>query len=380
MPTWLKVVLVVLGVVVALAIAASTYAAWRLRNLPDTRDLAAQIDRAVEKTWRTADLGTVAVAVLRDGRVHISRLGQGAGTPDDTTRFEIGSITKVLTVLAAQCLVGQGTWRWSDAVWPLLPTDIRPGTDDGTTLDMLATHTAGLPRLPDSWLARLDSAADPYAALTPTDVFAAYASGEGRTPWARAKEDYSNLGMGLLGHLMERRTGETYDALVQRLILRPLGMTNTSIALTPEQARQLVPGRDPDGKVSAPWTFGALAGAGAYRSTIEDMVTLLRAAVDMTPVPHLDWRATWTPRPSASGAMVARGWQLDDISGRLVGIRRIVWHNGGTGGFSSWIGFDPERRIGAVVLAARSSEDVDGLGIELLYIASHTSFGKSAPD
>jgi CubicO group peptidase (beta-lactamase class C family) len=88
------------------------------------------------------------------------------------------------------------------------------------------------------------------------------------------------------------------------------------------------------------------------------------------------WDSTWAARRSAGGATVALGWQLDDISGRLVGLRRIVWHNGGTGGFSSWLGFDPERRMGAVVLAARSSEAVDELGLELLYVTSHTSFGR----
>jgi CubicO group peptidase (beta-lactamase class C family) len=260
----------------------------------------------------------------------------------------------------------------------MLPPEQRPPTDDGTTLEMLATHTSGLPRLPESWFARLDSTSDPYAALTPQDVYAAYASGEGRTPWRNAQDDYSNLGMGLLGHLLERHTGEPYDALVQRLLLEPLGMRETRIVLDAGAARQLVPGRDAEGQPSPPWTFGALGAAGAYRSTIEDMARFLEAAVAQTPIPALDWAGTWTPRRSAAGETVALGWQLDDLSGRLVGIRRVVWHNGGTGGFSSWLGFDPERRIGVVVLAARSSDAVDELGMHLLFMASHTSFGSRA--
>ena len=92
-------------------------------------------------------------------------------------------------------------------------------------------------------------------------------------------------------------------------------------------------------------------------------------------MPAFEWSEMWAPRKVASGESAALGWQLDDLTGRLVGIRRIVWHNGGTGGFSSWMGFDPERRIGVVVLASRSSSEVvDELGMHLLYMTSHTSF------
>jgi CubicO group peptidase (beta-lactamase class C family) len=163
--------------------------------------------------------------------------------------------------------------------------------------------------------------------------------------------------------------------LTQRLLLAPLGMSHTTITLEPTVSRQLVPARDEQGAPASPWTFGALGGAGAYRSTIEDMAAFLRAAIERTPVPGLDWDSTWAMRRSAAGDKVALGWQRDDLSLRLGGIDQLVWHNGGTGGFSSYLGFDPTRRLGVVVLAARShAEAVDGLGMHLLLIASHTSF------
>lgn len=370
--------LVVVIVLVVLVAGAAALAWYRLRNLPDTRDLARRIDQAVTAELEEADLGTVAVAVYRDGQMYVRRYGAQAGATGDTVRFEIGSITKVFTVLAAQRLVSEGRFRWTDPIWPLLPPEQRPPTDDGTTFEMLATHTSGLPRLPESWFARLDASPDPYAALSASDVFAVYASGEGRTPWQKATADYSNLGLGLLGHLLERHTGESYDALMQRLLLAPLRMEQTTIVLDSAVAHQLVPARDEEGAPASPWTFGALAGAGAYRSTIEDMAAFLRAAIERTPVPGLDWDSTWTLRRSAGGDKVALGWQVDRLSLRLGGIDELVWHNGGTGGFSSYLGFDPTRRIGVVVLAARSNADVvDGLGMELLLTASHTSFGAS---
>jgi len=376
MPGWLTVSLYGVACAGLIVVVAVAYGWYRMRTLPDTRNLAQQVEQAAQEALREADLGTVAVAVLRDGRVHVRRFGAQAGAAHDTVRFEIGSISKVFTTLAVHRLVGQAVWRWSDPIWPLLPPEQRPAADDGTTLEMLATHTSGLPRLPERWFARMDASNDPYASITSADVFAAYTAGEGRTRWTEADDTYSNFGFGLLGLLLERRMGESYDALVQRLILQPLGMQHTSITLAEGAAAQLVSGRDHTGAPTPPWTFDALAGAGAYRSTIEDMARFLQAAVDRTPVPALDWDSTWTPRRSASGASVALGWQLDNLSGRPVGIKRVVWHNGGTGGFSSWLGFDPERRIGAVVLAARGggNDAVDELGLQLLFMASHISF------
>ncbi|WP_396215180.1 serine hydrolase [Gemmatimonas sp.] len=113
-------------------------------------------------------------------------------------------MTRVFPAIAAHRLVGQGAWQWSHPIWPLLPPALRPAVDDGTTLEMLATHASGLPRLPDSWFARIDATDARYASTTANDVVAAYASGEGRTPWRKAKVDYSNLGFGLLGLLLER--------------------------------------------------------------------------------------------------------------------------------------------------------------------------------
>ncbi len=100
--------------------------------------------------------------------------------------------------------MSQGAWQWSHPIWPLLPPALRPAVDDGTTLEMLATHAPGLPRLPESWFARIDTTDARYASTTANDVVAAYASGEGRTPWRKAKVDYSNPGFGLLGVLFER--------------------------------------------------------------------------------------------------------------------------------------------------------------------------------
>ncbi len=111
------------------------------------------------------------------------------------------------------------------------------------------------------------------------------------------------------------------------------------------------------------WDIPTLAGAGALRSTANDMLTFLAANLDSMGGPlhralaatHAARRETGTP-----GLSVGLGWHVCEVEGR-----QIVWHNGGTGGFRSFIGFDESRRAGVIVLA-NSAGDVDDIGYHLL--------------
>ena len=87
-------------------------------------------------------------------------------------------------------------------------------------------------------------------------------------------------------------------------------MQNTSIALNEHEAHQLATRRDEGGKPTPPWTFDAMAGAGAYRSTIEDMACFLQAAAERTPMPTFEWSEMWAPQKAASGESAAFGWHL----------------------------------------------------------------------
>jgi len=136
------------------------------------------------------------------------------------------------------------------------------------------------------------------------------------------------------------------------------------ITLTQSMRRRLQPGHDAEGKVVPNWDLPTLAGAGALRSTANDMLAFLAANLDTTPQPLARaMRDARTPRREAGNPDMRIGlaWH---VLARPTG--SIVWHNGGTGGYRSFAGFDPVRRVGVVLLCNNGNESMDDLGFHLL--------------
>jgi CubicO group peptidase (beta-lactamase class C family) len=175
--------------------------------------------------------------------------------------------------------------------------------------------------------------------------------------------EYTNLGMGLLGHALSRKAGKPYEVLVFERILAPLGLSDTRIRLGPPEQARLAQGHRADLEPAEGWDFDVLAGAGAWRSTADDMVRLVERL--LAPPPGRLGEALTTamePRRLAGSPQmrIGLGWHVLERSGR-----RITWHNGQTGGYHSFVGLDRERRMGVVVLA-NVGRDVDDIGFHLL--------------
>jgi serine-type D-Ala-D-Ala carboxypeptidase/endopeptidase len=175
--------------------------------------------------------------------------------------------------------------------------------------------------------------------------------------------EYSNLGVGLLGHVLALATGRSYEDLVRERITAPLEMTHTSIALTPWMRDHLALGHDPQGKVVGNWDLPTLAGAGALRSTTLDMLKFLDA--NLRPRPGTLGRAMILAQhvraPAGSGMSIGLNWILAPTGGDTV-----VWHNGGTGGYRTFVGFIPSRKLGVVVLTNSGGAGADDIGMHLL--------------
>ncbi len=303
--------------------------------------------------------------VSRDGRRHIVSYGPKAGvTPfDGSTEFEIGSITKTFTAAILADMVSKGEVALDDPVAQYLPdgfTVPHQGDRQITLLD-LATQRSGLPRLPTN-LAPIDST-NPYADYTADNLRSFLASYT--LPRAiGAQYEYSNLGFGLLGLALAHKAGMSYEKLVTTRILEPLGMHETAATLTPRMRERLAPGHDAGGNPIANWDFAALAGAGALRSDINDMLTYIAANADSTSPPLGSVLAlTHTGRIDAGSPAMQIGLAWNRIhtpSGRTV-----VWHNGGTGGYRSFTGYDEASGLGVVVLT-NTSQSVDEIGVHLL--------------
>ncbi|GAA0800910.1 serine hydrolase domain-containing protein [Spirilliplanes yamanashiensis] len=300
--------LLVLALTAALAAALAAFLAPRPHHLGDagTGD-AALAQRVRDAAGDVPGHRGLQVALVEGGRTATATVGARGGGP----LFEIGSLAKPLTAMLFADLVADGVVRPGDTLAATLPQvafeDPRTGA---VTLEELATHRSGLPRLatgnPVVSGLRTLAGRNPYEGQDVGAVLAAAAAA--RTGDDRGRVVYSNFGMTLLGQALAARTGIPYPELLADRVLRPLGMTATVVAGPPP------PGAD----------------------------------------------AT-TPRFDAGdGGRIGWAWFTDTHGGR-----EITWHNGATGGFSAYLAID--RAAGrAVVVLGDTDRGVENLGLRLL--------------
>ena len=312
-------------------------------------------------------IGIVVGIVDAHGRriVGYGAMDKGDSRPlNGRTLFEIGSMTKVFTSLLLAESVERGEVRLDDPIAKFLPPGVKTPERGGKqiTLVDLATHTSGLPRLPTN-LAPKDPN-NPYADYS-VDQLYAFLGSYALPRDIGAQYEYSNLGGGLLGHLLALRAGTDYGTLVRRRITGPLGMTSTTIALTQGQKARLAAGHDAGLDPAANWDIPTLAGAGALRSDADDMLTFLAAELGYVKSPlAAAMRAQLVPRRPTPmpGAEVALGWHVSAVPGGPV-----VWHNGGTGGYRSMMAFDPKAGVAVVVLSNVATQaGVDDIAFHIL--------------
>ena len=292
-------------------------------------------------------------------------LAKGDSRPlNGDTLFEIGSMTKVFTSLLLTDAIERNEVALTDPVSRYLPSTVTMPTRGGRaiTLQDLSTHTSGLPRLPTNMNPR--DPANPYADYT-VDQLYQFLSGYQLTRDIGTQDQYSNLRGGMLGHVLARRAGTDYEALVRSRITAPLGMTSTAISLSPALKARLAIGHDPALQPVPNWDLPTLAGAGALRSSANDLLTFLAAALGYTRTPLAAAMAAMTSVRKPTGApdlSIALGWHIFTAHGK-----EIVWHNGGTGGYRTFMGYDPATRVGVVVLSnAGTAAGPDDIGRHLL--------------
>lgn len=320
-------------------------------------------------TQRVADkrsAGIVVGLLDPDGRTRVLAFGDpGPGRPplDATTVFEIGSISKVFTATVLAQMVLEGKVSLDDPVQKFLPAGVKVPTRNGKviTLGNLSMQNSGLPRMPTNFTPK--DPGNPYADYSVQQMYD-FLSGLTLARDPGAQFEYSNLGVGLLGHVLSLASGKSYEALEREYVWTPLGMTHTAITLTPWMTAHLALGHDPEGKVTANWDIPTLAGAGAIRSTTTDMLRFLAANLhtDRGPLGKAMALAQQERAPMAGPSMrIGLNWIIQHT-----GADTILWHNGGTGGYRTFVGFVPSRRMGVVVLTNSGGVGADDLGLHLL--------------
>ncbi|WP_339751799.1 serine hydrolase [uncultured Winogradskyella sp.] len=279
---------------------------------------------------------------------------------NENTVYEIGSISKVFTTILLADEVLKGNMKLTDPISNYLPKTLTVPQRNGKviTLKDLATHTSGLPRMPDNF-----SPADysnPFEDYTVKQLYE-FLSTYNLTRDIGVMYEYSNLGMGLLGHLLELHTGETYEDLVISRITKPLGMTSTGIVFTDAMKEKLALGHNDQLEVVSNWDIHTLSGAGAIRSTASDMVKFIKANISTTNTAlnramKLSQQVAFSDE--SKNFKIALAWHFANNN-------TIIWHNGGTGGYRAFAGFLNNTNKGVVVLT-NSVSSVDAIGLKLL--------------
>jgi D-alanyl-D-alanine-carboxypeptidase/D-alanyl-D-alanine-endopeptidase len=287
---------------------------------------------------------------------------------DGNTVFEIGSITKVFTSLLLADMAQRGEVALTDPVAKYLPSGVKMPERAGReiTLEDLSRHRSSLPRLPTN----LNEGADPenpYAHYSVKQLYE-FLSGYKLPRDIGAEFEYSNLGGGLLGHVLALAAGTDYETLIRKRICEPIGMRSTSITLSEDMKSRLATGHNDRFEPTPNWDLVTLAGAGALRSTANDMLLFLAAQLqsDRSSLKKAiaATQAKWMP--AGPGMEIGMGWLK-----RPAKDSAVIWHNGGTGGYRSFAGFDLKAKTGVVVLSnAFTQAGVDDIGFHLLDPAS----------
>ncbi|KAF5293288.1 hypothetical protein FQR65_LT20109 [Abscondita terminalis] len=290
----------------------------------------------------------LSIAVVDGDRVTEAHFGATADT-----EYEIGSVTKTMTASVFADMIRTGDVSADTRLGEVFDLKGAPAAD--ITLEQLATHSSGLPRLPltpeavVSSLLFLIRANDPYGSTVPELVADARAAEPGPNTF-----EYSNFGFALLGQALATRAGTDYPTLLRERILDPLRMSDTFAPTSMADLQANAPtGYTQGGRPNDPWTLGADAPAGSVRSTTADMVRYLRAQLDGS-----------APGGAATKARADAG-PTDRIGFAWISTGDITWHNGGTGGFSSWVSFDRTTGRGVVVLS-NTAVSVDEIGLALM--------------
>ncbi len=302
--------------------------------------------------------------------------------PHGNTLFGIGSITKVFTTALLSVMVTDGFLNLEDSVCDLMPE--LSNLPSGITLLRLATHTAGLPKMPSNIIGSiLRDRRNPYAAYTKANLLK-WLSNYARKITQSSNEEirYSNVDMALLGLVLAQKVGESYEQAIVSRVCAPLGLSDTRITLTQIQKERLLAPHSSKGKPSRIWDLPAFAGAGALFSTADDMLSYIAANLGESqsrltnPLQacHVIHADTFRPPgylPRLVTGMLGRGrysteyhrgMALGWFVGRLQGDGKdLYWHHGATGGYRAFIGFVKDTATGVVVLANSEPSGLDGL-------------------
>ncbi len=250
--------------------------------------IASYIDRLASDGCRK--LTGIAIGVLWDGH-EVSALRGWADSESrrpvtKSTVFEVGSLSKLFTSLLLASAVQRQECELDAPVQDAFGDEVTLPSDGAASITYrsLANHRSSLPRLPGDLLATADME-NPYAHYTREMLYECL-NGMTHIRSIGSRAEYSNFGVGLLGHALGKLAGTDYHQAVRQRVLEPLGMSNTTTRSDHQHGPELATAYRSLNKPCPHWDFTeAVVAAGGVRSSLEDMFKFLRAHLDPTTSP-----------------------------------------------------------------------------------------------
>ncbi|MCU0444280.1 MAG: serine hydrolase [Microscillaceae bacterium] len=322
------------------------------------------IQEAIVRRVNSGYCEGIALAVFENGKTEYFNAGYLNQSQkrkiDANTVFEIGSISKTFTALLLAQAIQKGQIGLDDPIQKYLPKDVVLPTqgDKQITFRHLATHTSGLPRLPTNLPTDSD---DPYAQYDKNQMYAFLKKCKLKGKIGE-KYEYSNLGVGLLGLILAEINQTTYPNLLNDWIFKPLQMAHSQTIVEFPKDFDNIATPHLGGQAVKMWSFDALAGAGAIKCSVDDLLKYLKIQMGIGNKKLAEIAQTTHNEQFKidENSRIALGWHLQKNAEQT-----YIWHNGGTMGSHSFMGFDAQKQKGVVVLC-NSADEIDELGWSLL--------------
>ncbi|MEN3322693.1 serine hydrolase domain-containing protein [Mariniflexile soesokkakense] len=286
----------------------------------------------------------IAIAIIKNGKINFYGINKESDTistiENQKSVFEIGSISKVFTSTLLADFVIEGKVKLNENINDYLTTPIKNSTE--ISFVDLANHSSGLPRLPINLdLTKVDLE-NPYKEFKEKELkeyLSKYLELSNK-----GKNQYSNLGAGLLGYTLCKIDNDTYESLLQNKIFSKYDMQNSTADITKIKGN-LVKGLNNEGKEVPNWELSVLAGAGGIFSTVEDLSHFAISQFD-----NKNNELTLTQKPTFKvndNMSIGLGWHI--LKRKNGG--ELIWHNGGTGGYTSSMALNLENKNGIIILS-----------------------------
>jgi len=323
-----------------------------------------EVDTAAQAYISLLPTTGLSIGILVKGKMNYYGYGETAKgnglLPNEHSIYEIGSISKTFTATLLAEAVEKGRVKLDDPVSKYFPDSI-PALEYQAvpiTLKMLSNHSSGIPRMPNNFHPSDND--NPYKDYSDQDLYRFYKTFKlDRKPGA--DYEYSNLAAATLGVILEKVYKKSYEDLFVETICNPLGMNETREFIRKNDSLRFVKGYSEEGKYNSQWDFKAMAAAGSIRSSLSDMLIYANAQLGKGPA-ELEKAIQLTHEKTFSNGSVntALGWHYIKP-----GKDEVIFHNGGTGGFRTYLAVNLEKKF-AVVVLSNTAISVDEMGNSIM--------------